>query len=69
MTLYPTAYEIYCDHALCQAALWSRSRRNLREMALLRNWQLDVKLNGERTKRNGRDYCPEHRKGGGSSVR
>ena len=64
MTMYATNYEIYCDHALCQEALTDRNRFNLRDMAVLAGWQLSVKLNGDKAKRNGRDYCPAHRKGG-----
>jgi hypothetical protein len=64
--MYATGYEIYCDDVLCQAALTDQNRHNLRDMALLQGWQIDVKLNGERAKRGGRDYCPAHRRGGGS---
>jgi hypothetical protein len=35
----------------------------LMSYAQTEGWQLGVKLNGERARRGGKDYCPPHRKG------
>jgi hypothetical protein len=37
----------------------------LRRVAEAAGWTFGVKLNGEPAQRGGKDYCPEHRRGGG----
>lgn len=69
MTRTSVWHEIRCDHrGGCSARLDDENPFNLRDMAELNGWQIDVKLNGERASRGGKDYCPMHRRGGGSGV-
>lgn len=60
----PTGYVLRCDESGCDTdEITSDNRFWLTDHARAEGWQLDVKLNGVRAKRGGKDYCPEHRKG------
>lgn len=58
----PTEWALVCDQAGCDRTESHTLRAMLRIEARQEGWQLDVKLNGERAKRGGKDYCPDHHK-------
>lgn len=59
----PTGYVISCDESGCNRAEQHENWFKLCRLIEDAGWQRGVKLNGERAKRGGKDYCPEHRHG------
>lgn len=65
--IQPTGYEAKCDHphgcgqVIRRASYWGEN--GLFEVMDARGWQRGVKLNGERARRGGKDYCRKHRVG------
>lgn len=60
--LQPSGWVIGCDETGCDRAEQHESRFMLIDFAESEGWQRDVKLNGERAKRGGKCYCPDHRR-------
>jgi len=69
----PTGYRVRCEHydwvggarRRCRAALRATSLygpAGLWQAMELDGWQHAVKVNGERARQGGRDYCPRHRR-------
>lgn len=59
----PTGYVASCDQTGCDAFWIHDNRFRLMDIIDTAGWQRNVKLNGQRAKRGGKDYCPEHRRG------
>lgn len=58
--IHATRYRLHCDR--CRRVLGEfPDRFELKEAAEAAGWALDVKLDGTRAKRGGKDYCPEDR--------
>jgi hypothetical protein len=63
LVIRPGLWRIRCDEPGCDVAEQHESQHMLMSYAEAEGWQLGVKLNGERARRGGKDYCPPHRKG------
>lgn len=70
MTVRPVVIEMQCDHWHDDGQHCSHTLTGfgmLGELGLLatakkRGWQHGVRADGHKANRNGRDYCPEHRR-------
>lgn len=60
----PTRWQLRCDQLECQATCYDDDPFLLRDEAQRDGWQLNVPHNGIRVIRDGKDYCPDHRKDG-----
>lgn len=59
-----TGWVVRCDEKSgCGASMRHGNRFQLMNLMEAGDWQRNVKLNGERAERDGKDYCPKHRKG------
>lgn len=61
--IQPIHYQASCDHPRCERTEEHWNRHRLLDRLLTEGWQRGVKLDGQRAKRGGKDYCPEHRRG------
>lgn len=71
MTISPIRWRVRCDHpAGCRRGEESSHYLEIDnyfrfiERLDAEGWQRNVKLNGERAIRGGKDYCPRHRRDG-----
>lgn len=66
MTTNPTGYRTTCDEpGGCERKIEAASpygEHGLNAQAQRFGWQIQVKLDGDRAKQGGGDYCPAHRK-------
>ena len=66
MTIQAVSYRLRCDQPQCSAEIYYDNYSRLWDLSRAEGWTLRRKLNGELALRGGKDYCPQHRRGGQS---
>lgn len=56
----PTGYRVTCDQPGCDEFREHENIFTLYDEMEDNGWQRHVRLNGQRSMRNGKDYCPDH---------